>query len=63
MIINPFGFAFDLLFTSLLVFTALWQSFISPSESRTKRVIWKAVGVILGLWLAILLVVASDYHA
>jgi hypothetical protein len=63
MITNPLGFSFDLLLTGLFFLVAVWNSFVSPSESRVRRIVWKSLLGVASLWLAVLIIVAGDYHA
>ena len=61
MITNPFGFAFDLGLTALFAAVAIWNGFVHPSNNRIHRLAWKSLAAVAVLWLAILLIVASDY--
>jgi hypothetical protein len=61
VITNPFGFAFGLLLTALVVLAAFWQVFVSPSQALVTRIVWRIVATLSGLWLVVLLLVASDY--
>ena len=61
MITAPLRFAFELGLTALLVLVAIWYVFIQPSNNSAPRVVWRSLGAVAVLWLAVLLIVASDY--